>query len=823
MPTVLAAATSALLLFKGGLILDNVFSKFSSGLSIIGKGLDTLIMALPNALTAFKAFSSGIITASTAIEAATPLLSLIALAITGVVAAVKAYSNAQKEATAAAIESSQEADKTIENNNKKKETLEKEIEQLEKEKNSKEAQDNSVLTKEAFVESKQAEIDKRKENIEQIQKENEEQLKQREAAARSIKTNKADSTGLGWSQTYGASTQEEANKLIENIKSVNKELKDSEDNTGAYKRKLEELRAEYEKQAQEREKNGETAEAETETIKALNKEIEHNSKKYEEDEKSAEELYDILKDGGSISDDQIKWLEKFYDLSDEQIEQLKNGIDVKAQDTEATDAQTEAEDKLAEAIQNSKDKQSEYDSQVDSAVQSLINYSDNVSILTEAQDMLTESGHLTAEMYQQLADNDLIQYLDVVNGKLTVNKNAFDNASQGAIDNATQAVKDSIAQQLLQIALADQNGTLDETASKLGLVKQKSESVDTRHAVEQLLAIGSAGASSKAELGALFKTMEEGKEVATDYTPSAGAEQYMNQVLENGKKKIAALSSISLGSFKSSGSKSSGSSSKSSKSSKEEYKATIDTLYNYTNALDIAKDAVDKLQDALKNTDNYEEQEKYIKQLISALNDEINKTNDLKAAQTRQINDYINQLRAQGFAIDYNSSKNTLYINNMQHLADFSGDTAKSLEKMINKIQDLNKDNIKLDSSVRDLTKDTKDYNEQLEKLPTEKLKKFKELLEDFQQGRLDQIQNQIDDIQHEMENDPRIKALEKQISALEEQNDALDKQKDIEEKILAVEEAKEKLANAQRQRNIQVYTEQRIKLGVRYKDNYIG
>lgn len=142
---------------------------------------------------------------------------------------------------------------------------------------------------------------------------------------------------------------------------------------------------------------------------------------------------------------------------------------------------------------------------------------------------------------------------------------------------------------------------------------------------------------------------------------------------------------------------------------------------------------------------------------------------------------------------------------------------------MIDKIQDLNKDNIKLDSSVRDLTKDTKDYNEQLEKLPTEKLKKFKELLEDFQQGRLDQIQNQIDDIQHEMENDPRIKALEKQISALEEQNDALDKQKDIEEKILAVEEAKEKLANAQKQRNIQIFTEQRIKLGVRYKDNYIG
>lgn len=44
------------------------------------------------------------------------------------------------------------------------------------------------------------------------------------------------------------------------------------------------------------------------------------------------------------------------------------------------------------------------------------------------------------------------------------------------------------------------------------------------------------------------------------------------------------------------------------------------------------------------------------------------------------MNNYINQLRAQGFAIDYNASKNELFINNMQHLADFSGDTAKILK-----------------------------------------------------------------------------------------------------------------------------------------------
>ena len=783
-------------------------------MSLIRNGLVTLITALPNAVSAFNAFSTGIISAGTAIEAAVPLLSLIAITITGVVAGIKAFTKAQKEATSAAIENSQSAEQSIKKNKEKQKTLEKEIDTLKKERDAyiNSADASKDLNNDSIVESKNEEIAKRETNIEKIKEENKEYLNQREAAARSMTTNKADSTGLGWNQLYGASNQKEADTLRENIKSINKELKDAEGNTGAYKRKLEELRGEYEKQAKKREENGETAEAETETIKALNKELEHNSKKYEEDKKTADEFYDILKSGGNISNDNIKWLKKFYNLSDDQINQLKEGIDVKNSDSGATNAQTEAQQKLNEALSDAREKQSDYDSIVDDNINKLVSYSDNVSLLTQAQDMLTNSGHLTAEMYQQLANNDLLQYLDVVNGKLQVNKDAFDGSSQAALDNATQAVKDSLAQELLQIALADQNGTLDETAKKLGLVKSKSEGVDTTNAVEQILKIGSAAGTSKAELGALFQTMEKGKEVNADYTPSSEAENLMNQAIDRANKKIAAIKSISLGSFKSSGSgkKSGGGSksTKSAKSTKEEYKAEIDTLYVYENALDNAKDAVDRLNDALDDTDNFNEQEKILRQLIDATNNQINKTNELKNAQSAQMNDYINQLRAQGFAIDYNSSKNELFINNMQHLADFSGDTAKNLEKLIKKIQDLNDDNRSLDGSVRDLTGDVKDYYKQLEDIPEKKLKKFNELMKDFQQNRLDQIQNQIDDIQHEMDNDERIKAIEKQIEALETENDTLDSQKELEEKILAVEQAKEKLANANKQKTLQIYRE---------------
>ena len=110
---------------------------------------------------------------------------------------------------------------------------------------------------------------------------------------------------------------------------------------------------------------------------------------------------------------------------------------------------------------------------------------------------------------------------------------------------------------------------------------------------------------------------------------------------------------------------------------------------------------------------------------------------------------------------------------------------------------------------------------DQIADIPEKKLKKFNELMKDFQQNRLDQIQNQIDDIKHEMDNDPRLKQLEKQIEALENQNDEIDKQKELEEKLLAVEEAKEKLANANKQKTLQVYRERkRICMGNRPRYN---
>lgn len=425
--------------------------------------------------------------------------------------------------------------------------------------------------------------------------------------------------------------------------------------------------------------------------------------------------------------------------------------------------------------------------------------------LTAAVDEYNSSGGLSMDTIQQLLalDGDYLNSLELVNGQLQISAESEQSHSE-MIEQDTMALIENAAMNDLQAMAAEASGSTAQSAA------QK---------------IQTAGENAKS-------AGEYAKQGAAGFTELAGAMAQAGMVnldgvdVEGWAKKWAGITDKikgltsgkgglksskftgSSGSGKKSGGSGKKSGSGSSKSIKEEYKAEIDTLYAYENALDNAKDAVDRLNDALKDTDNFNEQEKILRQLIDATNNQINKTNELKNAQSAQMNDYINQLRAQGFAIDYNASKNELFINNMQHLADFSGDTAKNLEKLIKKIQDLNDDNRSLDNSVRDLTGDVKDYYEQLEEIPEKKLKKFNELMKEFQQGRLDQIQNQIDDIQHEMDNDPRLKQLEEQIEALEKQNDEIDKQKELEEKLLAVEEAKEKLANARKQKTLQVYRE---------------
>lgn len=467
---------------------------------------------------------------------------------------------------------------------------------------------------------------------------------------------------------------------------------------------------------------------------------------------------------------------------------------------------TEETDKYAESIKKLTEEATKYDNIVVNNIKQVKDYQTNVDLLKQAQQELSSSTGLTADTFLKLQESGLLKYLQNTENGVIANTNAFDEDSRALISNAEQALKAEWAQEQMQLILAASNGSLDEQATKLGLVNTAATNVDTENAVKMFDETGVSALTNAEAVRTYYKNLG-GED--TDFNAENvknnldKLNNYLNQSTNNFKARVAAVNSIHLDMTKAERE-----SSRAAKSSSENYKATIDTLYNYNNALDIAKNRVSALEKELKNTDNLEEQEKITRQLVNALNDQIKATNDLKNAQTSQINDYINQLRQQGFAIDYNNQTNELYINNMQHLADFSGDTAKNLEKLIKNIQSLNKDNVSLDGSVRDLSASTKDYYDQLEKFPEKKLKQYQDLMKDFQQSQLDQVQDQIDDLEHALEQDPQLKALKDQLEAMKSQTDEKDKQAELEEKMLAVEKAREALENARKNRTLQVYRE---------------
>lgn len=547
----------------------------------------------------------------------------------------------------------------------------------------------------------------------------------------------------------------------------------------------------------------------------------------EDDQKKLEEMESVYAQiGGHLSEN----AEKFKDWSDtlegggEQAEETKGAVDNLRQSIYDAIGTT---DDSTEATENATNAQTEYQKQLedaqgtlDTTSESLDNLQNVYKTLTTAVDEYNSNGYLSIDTLQSLLSmsDQYLSALSMENGQLVLNTTALDQMTDSMIAAKVQEMQAAAVADIYALAQGNVNqmSTLAQTAvNNLG---------------NDASAMGQQFASAVPNINKFTEAILQAKAAAGSDTTVENFDQKANAILssyQNLYKNVTSLGSgttrsgglsksgghrytgKSTGGNKSGSGRKSGSGSKSSsKSTKEEYKAEIDALYSYKNALDNAKDAVDRLNDALKDTDNFNEQEKILRQLIDTTNNQINKTNELKNAQSAQMNNYINQLRAQGFAIDYNASKNELFINNMQHLADFSGDTAKNLEKLIKKIQDLNDDNRDLDGSVRDLRSDVKDYYEQLGDIPEKKLKKFNELMKEFQQGRLEQIQNQIDDIQHEMDNDVRLKQLENQIEALENQNDELDKQKELEEKLLAVEQAKEKLANSRKNRSLQIYRE---------------
>lgn len=98
--TVLLALGAALLIAKGGLIAFTLVTKITSLFAALKNGIMAVVQIIPNAITAWKAYQAGVVSANTAIQASIPILGLLLAAITLVSVGMSAYNSSQEETIA---------------------------------------------------------------------------------------------------------------------------------------------------------------------------------------------------------------------------------------------------------------------------------------------------------------------------------------------------------------------------------------------------------------------------------------------------------------------------------------------------------------------------------------------------------------------------------------------------------------------------------------------------------------------------------------------------------------------------------------------------
>ena len=215
----------------------------------------------------------------------------------------------------------------------------------------------------------------------------------------------------------------------------------------------------------------------------------------------------------------------------------------------------------------------------------------------------------------------------------------------------------------------------------------------------------------------------------------------------------------------------------------DEYVAAIDQYYEALKRLEEAQERRKSLEKKLEHTDDFSEKIYIAGDLVGAYEAEKEAENNLMAAKQATIAANVSALRNLGFDVDYDSSKNKLFIKNLEHLNELTASTIgeyetlqdatnalrKDTEDLIDATEQLNSDNIDATETIEDLgyqileTKnDIVSYIEEIYKEQTEAYRKIidqrKELIQsakdeyDYESDVIGMIENARNGIQGALE-----------------------------------------------------------------------
>lgn len=165
--TILITVTGLLIAFKGALILDKA-TQILSFITNLASGIKGLTSIIPNAISAWSAYSAGIVSANTAIQASMPIIGALTIAIGALSMGISEYKQSQEEAR-------QEALSSIDSLNSYVDSIEESINTINAETTSKEQLINMISQLDDAYDTEKAQLEDinalREEAIEKIYQE----------------------------------------------------------------------------------------------------------------------------------------------------------------------------------------------------------------------------------------------------------------------------------------------------------------------------------------------------------------------------------------------------------------------------------------------------------------------------------------------------------------------------------------------------------------------------------------------------------------------------------------------------------------------------
>ena len=172
---------------------------------------------------------------------------------------------------------------------------------------------------------------------------------------------------------------------------------------------------------------------------------------------------------------------------------------------------------------------------------------DKYTSLTTAVNEYNESGSLTIGTFQKLVDNNLLQYLNIVNGKLQFNSDALIISANDAKAKAIADLQAEAAAEILAIAQADYNKTLKESIEPSNIAQTKIEQTGNAALISAQKALEAAGSWKE-----FYNALENNSDKLYYSGVSDEAKKQINNVISNFRKQATAINSISLSAAKSS-------------------------------------------------------------------------------------------------------------------------------------------------------------------------------------------------------------------------------------------------------------------------------